>query len=260
VSILNRSNHEGNARLAALAKNFPVTRLPYAGEPRHLKYNPPGYGKRPIRVGKHKLSFEDFQNGMHITSRATAYEMRLFYAPLFSANDEQLRLVIAQQAYDYVRAGLESIAEFYKTEKVPNGFVLNREALENLAKKATEAKKKVDPRAQKINHYSHIMWCEPHGGHVALRATIADRAWREAKDSHTIANELGMSWEAVRTILYRLCNTARRLGLETFPRHHTAFKDRVYRPYDFDKEPKAKLCQGSRAEPNIESAVKMVAA
>jgi len=71
------------------------------------------------------------------------------YTPEFSKNDEQLKLVVAQQAYDYIKASHAGPSRFYNSERVPNGFLLNREALEDLAKKATEARKSYNVTASR---------------------------------------------------------------------------------------------------------------
>jgi hypothetical protein len=229
-------NPEEDARLAEQAKNFPVTKLPYAGEKQCLRFDRRNH--RPVKGSLSKrlkeLSFSDYQNGMHIEVRATADEMRLFYTPEFSKIDDQLKLVIAQQSYDYIKASHAGTTRFYNSERVPNGFVLNREALEAVANKATEVRKTWNQTGQKINLYRHIIWCERHGGYVALRAAIAYKAWRLAKDAHTIGNEMGISWVSVRQMLNRMCKTARRLGLETFPRHPSAQLAEVVRPYKED--------------------------
>ncbi len=234
------------AGLALQAKYFPVTKLPYAGERMALKFDRRSY--RPLKgsltraLARTKLSYSDFQNGLHIQSRATAHEMRLLYTPEFSKNDGQLKLVACQQGYDYISASHSGTARFYNSERVPNGFLLNRESLEALANKATEARKKYNQSKQQINLHRHISWCQRHGGYVTLRAAVAYKAWRLSKDAHTIAGEMGLNQPAVRQMLNRLCKVARRLGLETFPRHHSAFVDRVVRPYDFNKpEPKVAL-------------------
>jgi hypothetical protein len=248
---------EEDARLAEQAKTFVVTKLPYAGERSSLRFD--RRSRRPFRVRLAKdlagaeLSYSDYQNGLHIQSRATAHEMRLLYTPIFASNDEQLKLVVAQQAYDYIKASHAGTSLFYNSERVPNGFLLNREALEDLANKATESRKTYNQTGQQINLYRHILWNERHGGYVALRAAIAYKAWRLSKDAHTIADELGMNHCAVRQILNRLCKVARRLGLETFPRHHSAFADRVFRPYDFGKtDPKiAPYQSGTSQETSI---------
>jgi hypothetical protein len=182
-----------------------------------------------------ELSYSDYQNGLSIRSRASAHEMRLLYTPIFANNDEQLKLVISQAAYDYISASHAGTSRFYASERVPNGFLLNRQALEDLARKATEARKTYNQTKQRINLYRHISWCEAHGGYVALRAAISYKAWREAKDSAAIANDMGMNHAAVRQILHRLCKTALRLGLETFPPHHSAHEGRVFRPYEVEK-------------------------
>jgi hypothetical protein len=228
-------NAEEDARLAEQALTFPITKLPYAGEKQCLRFDRrnhrPVKGSLSKRLAAAELSYSDYLNGLHIQGRATADEMRLLYTPEFSKNDEQLKLVVAQQAYDYVKASHPGTKHFYNSERVPNGFVLNREALEDLAKKATDTRKAYNPKGQKINLYRHISWCEAHGGYVAMRASIAYRAWRLAKDAHTIGNEMGISWTAVRQILHRMCKTARRLELATFPRHPSAQLAEVVRPY-----------------------------
>jgi hypothetical protein len=225
-----------DTRLKEQAKNFKVTKLPYAGERQCLRFD--RRSRRPIkgtlskRLGSADLTYSDYLNGMHISSRATAYEMRLLYTPTFAASDEQLKLVLAQQAYDYICASHAGTTRFYNAERVPQGFILNHDALAALANKATEARKTFHQTGQQINLYRHISWCQAHGGYMALRATIAYKAWREARDSATIANDLGLNHCAVRQMLNRLCKVARRLGLETFPPHHSAFKDRPIRPYE----------------------------
>src|SRR5260221_10871971 len=106
-----------DARLAEQAKNFAITKLPYAGERTNLKFDRRSHRPFRVRLAKDlagaELSYSDFQNGLHIQSRATAHEMRLLYTPEFSKNDEQLKLVIAQQAYDYISASHSGTARFY---------------------------------------------------------------------------------------------------------------------------------------------------
>jgi hypothetical protein len=222
-----RTSPEEEQRLAEQAKNFPVKKLPYRGERYSLKYDRRTHASRrrgfSRALGDAELSFADFQNGFHIKSRATAHEMRLLYTPEFSKDLELLKLVVAQQGYCYALNNLPGVRAFYGGgERVPQGFVRNREALETLVNKAVNTRRKL--AAGNHNYYRLSEWADRHKGYVALRATIAYRAWREAKDSATIAAELGMTWVAVRQILHRLCICARRLGLETFPRHHSCFK------------------------------------
>jgi len=162
---------------------------------------------------------------MHINVRATAHEMRMLYTPEFSRSDEQLKLALAQQTFMYVCSKWGGIRDFFGGGKrVPQELVDNRELLEKLATKALKnAKLSKDIT---WNHYQHIAWSEKHGGYLTLHASIAYKAWRLAQDSTTIANEMGMNPNAVRAMLARTCWAALRLGLETFPPHHTCFKDR----------------------------------
>lgn len=235
-----KSNPAEEARLAEQAKTFPVTKCPYSGERSSLRFDRrthTPWKRRPMNtagdLGGAGISCHDW-GSMHMERRATANEMRLHFTPEFSANDDQLRLVIAQQGYDYIRGNLPEIEQFYGTQRVPNGFVLNHQALEELARKVITAKKLIDPSNQKLAHFRHIIWCEAHGGYVALRATIAYRAWREAKDSGTIAEELGMSWVAVRQILNRLVQVGAALGFKTFPHHHSYKGKGRLKTYDQD--------------------------
>ena len=226
-------NLEEEARLAEQAKAFiaagKVTRLPYAGERTGLKFDRRNYrGFRRHRAFTDKLAWSDIQNGMHFISRASAYEMRLFYTPEFSKSDDLLRLVIAQEGYDYARRLIAGTIAFYQPHtrefyRVPEGFVRNREALESLCKRATDEMRKQIHGTTKglIIQYRHISWCKAHGGYIALRTIVAYRAWREAKGCHIIADELGISKVGVRQILQRLCITATKLGLQTFPHHHS---------------------------------------
>ena len=230
----NQTTPEEEARLAEQAKTFPVTRLPYAGERSCLKFdrrNRAPFRNRRGRAFSDKLAWSDVQNGMHFIARATANEMRLHYTPEFSKSDDLLRLVIAQEGFDYAKQLIAGTIEFYligRDDRVPEGFVRNREAIESLCSTATEEMRKQVHGTQraKITWFRHLSWCDAHGGYVALRNAIAYRAWRNAQDAATIAQEMGLSWPGVRQILCRLCESARKLGLETFPRHHSAGRSR----------------------------------
>ena len=221
-----KTDPEEEKRLAEQAKTFPVTKLPYAGERYSLKFDRrthTPFRKRRQPIGD-RLAWSDYQNGMHIASRATANEMRLHYTPEFSKNDEQLRLVIAQEGYDYAMSLLSGMGRFYgSSDRVPEGFVRNREAIESLCNRATNEMRKQEHGTDKgqIITYRHISWCDAHGGYIALRNAVAYRAWRQAQDAATIAEQMGISWHGVRQMLCRLCESARKLGLETFPRHHS---------------------------------------
>jgi hypothetical protein len=215
------------ARLKWEAEHFPIKKVPYAGERSELRFDQrrrsvwarTGSGQ-PNAIGKASLSFSDFQRGMHIVQYATTDEMRLKFTPEFAKDDDKLWLVIAQESWDYARYSLGGIKDFFGgTERVPNGFVLNREALENLCRKASDHLRQSENI--KFNMYRHLTWVDAHGGYVRLRDKITRRAWREHKDAHTIANELGMTWTTVRQMLCRLCESARKLDLPTFERHHS---------------------------------------
>jgi hypothetical protein len=258
-----RSSPEEEARLKEQAKTFPVKRLAYRGEHFSLKFDRRTRGafKRKRMntssdLGAANLSYSDFESGMHITFHATASEMRLKFTPEFSKSDEELKLVIAQQGYSYALMNLREKKAFYGgKQRVPNGFVLNRESLETLVNQATTTIKNRDSEFQGKDR--HVIQCEKHGGYLALRTAIAYKSWRLYKDCTSIAEEMGLSPVGVRQILCRLCQTARRLELETFPRHHSCFHDMV-RPLDaprnhrsIDNSARRRLFN-NHGKPNIE--------
>jgi hypothetical protein len=201
--------------------NVTVTRLPYKGERKCLKFDNrvalrfkrKGSLSRELSGGP--LAFTDFQRGMHMQHRCTACEMRLMYTPAFAANDEQVRLVLAQQCYSYACQALPGMTH----GRVPDELVNDREKLEALTKRAVDAQHKFDDRTDE--HATHLDWMDRNGGYLKLRSTVQHRAWRMYHDCVTIAEALGLTPPGVRQILQRLVITGRRLGLETFPPHHS---------------------------------------
>jgi hypothetical protein len=203
--------------------NVTVTRLPYKGERKYLKFDnrsfsrlstkPRGRFFQELRDGD--LSYTDFQRGMHMEMRCTASDMRLRYTPAFAANDEQTRLVLAQQCYSYAAACLRGTPN----GRVPENLVDDREALEALVKRAVDAQRKFDNQSDA--HDVHLDWLDRNGGYLQLRATVQQRAWRLFQDCVTIARDLGLTPTGVRQILQRLVITGRRLGLETFQPSHS---------------------------------------
>jgi hypothetical protein len=221
-----KTSPEEEARLKEQAKTFAVTRLPYSGERSGLKFDRRTHSPLRVRIlksmGDQKLSWSDYLNGMHIQSRATAHEMRLLYTPTFSANDELLRLVLAQQTYSYICSSWTGVRQFFGgSKRVPQELVENRELLEKLANHASE--RWVSYENSSIAAYRHVALTKKFGGYLAFRARVAYLAWRTAKDATTIAEELGIphSRHLIRQTLSRQCWTARRLGLETFKPHHS---------------------------------------
>ena len=234
-----KTSPEEEARLKEQAKTFPITRLPYAGERACLKFDRRTHAplrKRIVKsMGDRKLSWSDYLNGMHIQTRATANEMRLFYTPIFSANDELFKLVLAQQTYTYIWSSWRGVREFFGgSRRVPKEFVENRELLEKLA-----ARVHAEWRERGTSHianYRHVVLSEKFNGYLAFRAHVAYQAWRLAKDATTIAAEMGIpeSKALIRMILCRLCWTARRLGLQTFTPHHSC-RNHVWK-LDYDSK------------------------
>jgi hypothetical protein len=235
-----KTSPEEEARLAEQAKTFPVKKIPYFGERKCLKFDRKTHAvlrcSLSKTLAKGNLSYKDYLNGMHIATRATANEMRLFYTPIFANNDEQLKLALAQQTFSYICASWPGMKKFFGGgSRVPQELVENRELLEKLSIAALN-RWRTRPDTSR-ERYQHIAISDAHGGYLALRASVAYKAWRLAKDSTTIGEEMGIAPQTVRQFLARLCEASRRLGLETFPRHHTCFHET--QPFDFDKEEEA---------------------
>jgi hypothetical protein len=200
--------------------NVTVTRLPYKGERKYLKFDNRSYQRSRKRtlsriLADGELAYVDFTRGMHMQLRCTASELRLMYTPAFAANDEQVRLVLAQKCYSYAAACLPGIA----IGRVPDELVNDREKLEALTKRAVEAQRKFNNSSD--GHEVHLDWMDRNGGYVQLRSMVQHRAWRLFQDCVTIARDLGLTPSGVRQILHRLVISGRRLGLETFPPHHS---------------------------------------
>jgi hypothetical protein len=200
--------------------NVTVTRLPYKGERKYLKFDNRSYMRSRKRtlsriLADGELAYVDFTRGMHMQHRCTASEMRLLYTPAFAANDDQARLVLAQQCYSYAAACLPGTPN----GRVPKELVSDREKLEALVKRAVEAQRKFNNSSSE--HDTHLDWMDRNGGYLQLRSMVQHRAWRLFQDCVTIARDLGLTPPGVRQILQRLVVTGRRLGLETFPPHHS---------------------------------------
>jgi hypothetical protein len=123
--------------------NVTVTRLPYKGERSYLKYDHRSYSRLSSKkkgrffneLTAENIAYHDFKFGMHMRLRCVASEQRLKYTPAFAANDEQARLVLAQQCYSYAAACLPGVPN----GRVPDELVNDREKLEALSKVAVEA-------------------------------------------------------------------------------------------------------------------------
>jgi hypothetical protein len=164
------------------------------------------------------------------TSNGIAYEDRMQTAPssvplrhkrwtpAFAASDDKLRRVLLQRAWFYLHGSgrLASAPDDWKT--------INDAA----TKKALESKMNFSkcPAHKRAENKAHMAAVKQAGGYLELQAALAYRAWRLGHDSVGIAEALGMSPQSVRVNLQRLCNAARDLDFETFPRHYSLGKSR----------------------------------
>jgi hypothetical protein len=208
---------------------FPVTRLPYLGERRGLKFDRLQWPARskgsfaPI-LKRANLAFSDYQRSMHQIRYATANDIRMQYTPAFAHDDKLVRLVLAQQCYLYALATLSGRTKTADARRIPGTYLNNKGALDDLMSRAEAAQRTFDFSANPLAwraHQSHLRAIDRHGSYLNVRALVQHRAWRLYQNGHEIGNEMGIAWHDVRQILQRLVIVATRLGLETYPKHHS---------------------------------------
>jgi hypothetical protein len=203
-----------------------VTKLPYIppDEKSGLHFDRCIYDSLRTRMvsAKSQLTFTDIGT-MHAERRAVKNG---FYIPTFAGNDSKLRLVLAQQAWSFVKQG---------NSRVPADLVHDFRKLEAMcmAKVASDR-----TRLEKMSFYDpqYVTLGQNIGltekfGYLRLRARVAYLCWRLGWDSCIVAEQCGITPMHVRNILNRLCFTATRLGLETHAPHRTAGKPKASRSY-----------------------------
>jgi len=165
-------------------------------------------GRRTKAAG---ISYNDFERMQAIPSSVPLRQRR--WTPTFAASDEKLRRVLLHRAWMYLHGSGRpaSASGDWKT--------INDAA----TKKALESKMNFSncPAHKRDENTAHMAAVKQAGGYLELQAALAYRAWRLGHDSVGIAEALGMSPQSVRVNLQRLCNAARDLDYETFPRHYS---------------------------------------
>jgi len=153
-----------------------------------------------------KIAFTDFKSSMSIHDRKTFRNKR--WIPEFALNDQELRHVLAQKAWQFVHGG--------KEETVPDLLIGNMKELEFMVaekqKRLQEFGKPGDTANWNFIVHEDIV---KRFGYVGLHAAIAYRSWRLGQLSTQIAEDLRITPYNVRIILYRLCEIARKLGYAT---------------------------------------------
>jgi hypothetical protein len=105
-----KTSPEEEARLKEQAKNFPVTRLPYHGPRRNVRSSQ--FDQRVRMVSAETgLTFSDVQR-IHVDHRSDGSAR---WVPEFANNEKDLRLVLAQSAWNYM----------LKPGRVPDEFAAN---------------------------------------------------------------------------------------------------------------------------------------
>jgi hypothetical protein len=156
------------------------------------------------------IAFSDYDRMNTVNSSVPLRERR--WTPAFAASDEKLRRVLLQRAWFYLHSGrrLASAPDDWKTIN----DAATKKALERFKTSFQNC-----PAHKRRESDAHVAAVKQAGSYLALQSALAYHAWRLGKDSVAIGETLGMSPQSVRVNLQRLCNTARRLGYETFPRH-----------------------------------------
>jgi len=167
---------------------------------------------------KSNLAFADIKN-MHIVRRVGGFRAR--WTPAFASNDKQLLHVLVQRAWQYMHST--------RSGKVPSKFLDSKEELQLRLAAVFEERKREWGKPGEHGHWNH----EVHKatverlGYLELQTAVAYRSWRLGQTSTDIAANLGITPANVRTILYRICLVARKLGYKTFTRHPTTGRPKV---------------------------------
>lgn len=151
-----------------------------------------------------------YEDRLHSQERAPLRERR--WIPAFAASNEKLRWVLLHKAWSYIHNKHTAPPDDWKTVNA----AATKKALELLQVGFQQC-----PEHKRDESVAHVAAVKQAGSYLALLAAIAYRAWRFREDSVAIAEALHITPQAVRVNLQRLCNVARSLGYETFPRHRS---------------------------------------
>jgi hypothetical protein len=194
-----------------------------------------GRGAYPVSA-ETRIAFDDYWRSMHCEQHRAKPAP---WVPPFALNDKQLQKVLLMRAWRYIHNG-SPMPHNVKREEV------NREAT---AKALRGYGIRDDaPPIQHVIQDKHKTAVRKAGGLLAMHAAIAFRAWRLGMDSVAVAETLGMTPQAVRQALWRMRDTARRLGLDVGHAGYTAGKKRVPRPLNTGQK-KNRAAHQSKARP-----------
>jgi len=149
------------------------------------------------------LSYEDYA---HMGQQKRGGASALHFIPDFTQNDKQLRLVLAQYAWQYIGGN---------TTRVPDSFVENWQALKQLVDARTARGNKLTKNCSDAQRAQYEAYRKSASGKWLERlAGVAYRTWRLRQDSVACADALGITPMAVRQIRWRILRTAEALGFD----------------------------------------------
>ena len=154
------------------------------------------------------VAFEDFTR---MQSRSVSPRHKR-WTPAFAANDEKLRHVLLCRAWFYLHNSGRPDCTPADWKKI------NAAATKKTMEIFTTSFAKC-PAHKRRESAAHVAAVKQAGGYLELQAALVYHGWRLGEDSVTIGETLGMSPQAVRVNLQRLCEVARQLGYDTFRRH-----------------------------------------
>lgn len=163
------------------------------------------------------ISYEDF--GRMESRRSSVPLRQRRWTPAFAASDEKLRRVLLHRAWLYLHGS-------GRPASAPDDWKTINDAATKKALELLKTRFKNCPAHKRCESAAHVAAVKRAGGYCELQAALAYRAWRLGHDSVGIAEALGMSPQSVRVNLQRLCNAARDLDYETFPRHYSLGRPR----------------------------------
>ncbi len=153
----------------------------------------------------------NFGDPNHLVRRKVARSSE--WIPAFAANQTQLRHVIAQRAWHYTRS------KCGRASQVPKNLIDDWKQLRAL----TDERLKWET-SQHSNHAEwqrHVFDVQRIGGYLAFLSAIAYRSWLLGWTSTAVAESLQIMPTTVRQQVYRLRNTAVKLGYDIGRIHHS---------------------------------------
>lgn len=164
------------------------------------------------------IAFSDYDRMNTVNSSVPMRQRQ--WTPAFAASDEKLRRVLLHRAWLYLHGSGRPASALDDCKTI--NAAATKKGMEIFTRTFTNC-----PAHKRCESAAHLAAVKRAGGYLELQAALAYHAWRLGKDSVAIGETLGMSPQSVRVNLNRICEVARKLGYETFPRHYSFGRSHV---------------------------------